>query len=378
MNGNWILSDESLNSHGLIIKTNGIDIEAFKENPVMLFNHDINQVIGKWTNVQKLGDKLIAEPEFDVEDPNATMVAKKIDKGLIKGCSIGILVEEVLPDENMNLVVLSSKLKECSITALPSNTNAVKLYYNINGVEQLMTKDELVTFSLKNKTINMSELENKDVEDVITNDNVDTTEETITETETNETEETTDVVESTESTEVIEESVIEATDATTDETEEEVIVEKVEDVVELSLTDRMLKLLNVSVSDNQKVENVILLTIQGLQSKVKEYDEIIEKQKKSEIEKYVDLNIASGKIKIKKEEALSLATSNFDTFKSLIDGFKVQVKLSDTIKEVEIKDEKRAWSFRDWEVKDPKGLAQMKENNITLFDKLYTDFYGKK
>lgn len=385
MYGNWILSDESLNSHGLVIKTNGIDIERFKENPVMLFNHDINQVIGKWTNIQKIDDKLVAEPEFDEEDPNAKMVARKIEKKLINGCSIGILVEEALPDENMNIVVLKSKLKECSITPLPSNENAVKLYASINGVEQLMTKDELVTFSLKNKQINMSELENKSVEDVIDNTITDTTETTITEEETVVVEETTEQVEETvEQTneEVVEEVIIDLQSEVeeTTQTSEEIFFndDKEEKPVEISLTDRIVKNLKLSIKEGQNVESVILLTIKGLQDKVEEYNKILEDQKKGEIEKFVDENITNGKIKINKEEALSLANANFDTFKSLIEGFKVQVKLTDVIKEQELNNERKSWSFRDWEKQDPKGLAQMKENNITLFNKLYTDYYGNK
>lgn len=40
----FLLSDESLNSHGSIIMTDGIRLDRFLANPVMFYNHEQ----GKW------------------------------------------------------------------------------------------------------------------------------------------------------------------------------------------------------------------------------------------------------------------------------------------------------------------------------------------
>ena len=62
----FLLSDKSLNSHGLIIMTEGIDMTRFLENPVMYYNHDRERgVIGKWINLRKENSKLYGTPVFD-------------------------------------------------------------------------------------------------------------------------------------------------------------------------------------------------------------------------------------------------------------------------------------------------------------------------
>lgn len=366
MNGNWILSEESLNYNNHYINTAGIRLENFDKMPVMLWNHNADHVIGKWTNIQKvqdpiLGNILVGTPEFD-DDELSSSVAKKIDKGFVKGCSVGVIpdMDTLMLDDNGKVIIIGCDLLEVSITAIPANQNCIKLYHN--GSE--ITDHELMTFAVKNKKINMSKLEKTENQDVDnTNDSTDVknTEETMPKSSEEQTEEAT-----TKSSE-------EQTDESTSEESEKTDLEGPEMVI----TNKIQNLLKLEVKEGQKIENVILLSIQSLQNKVKEYDEIVALQTKSKIETFVDDNIKTGKIKITKEKALSLANADFDSFKSLVENFKTQVKLIDAITTESKLDEKSNWTITDWQKKDPQGLKEMSINNTLLYEKLYNDKYKK-
>lgn len=47
-NVTFVISDESVNSYGKVILTDGIDISQFERNPVMLYMHERATVVGRW------------------------------------------------------------------------------------------------------------------------------------------------------------------------------------------------------------------------------------------------------------------------------------------------------------------------------------------
>lgn len=146
MKKTFLISDESLNSYGFRVLTNGISLERFEKNPIMLWNHtrsygDNNDTllpIGKWTNIRKEDDKLFADAEFDMDDAFAAKIAKKVEKGYINACSISIIaleesgdIDNVVQGQTRNTII-KSILREVSLVDIPSNSNAVSLY-DING-----------------------------------------------------------------------------------------------------------------------------------------------------------------------------------------------------------------------------------------------------
>ncbi|TNE29196.1 MAG: hypothetical protein EP346_06960 [Bacteroidetes bacterium] len=150
----FILSDESVNSYGFKVLTDGIDTERFNANPVMLYEHSYRDLIGTWSDVKIEKGALTATPEFDEDDKLALKLQKKVEKGILKGCSIGLRIlewgEEVTKDGGILLVAIRSELREGSLTAVPSNANSLRLY-DENGV-QLSDNDIHVKLSaLKEK-----------------------------------------------------------------------------------------------------------------------------------------------------------------------------------------------------------------------------------
>lgn len=146
----FVLNDETkTNSYGFRVLNAGINLERFKDNPVMLSNHwnSTDNVIGRWENIRIEGSQLKADAVFDENDEDAKKIASKVEGGYLKGCSMGIRYSyeymEEKPDGSYTLS--QSELYEVSIVAVPSNANAVKLY----SASGELIDEEQVTLSLQ-------------------------------------------------------------------------------------------------------------------------------------------------------------------------------------------------------------------------------------
>lgn len=148
----FVLSDESVNSYGFVVLTEGIDTSAFERNPVMLYMHNRDgNVIGRWENIRKDGKRLLGDAVFDDSTELAATVKKQVEKGFLRSVSIGI---EQIATEELNGVqtVTKCRLIEASIVDIPSNENAVKLFrrtggyvYNLKELETDNTPEDLKT-----------------------------------------------------------------------------------------------------------------------------------------------------------------------------------------------------------------------------------------
>lgn len=124
----FILSDSKLiNSKGFKVDVSKGRFERFDANPVMLYNHDIEQVIGRWENRRVENGRLLATPVFDKSDEKGAETARKVSEGFLRGASIGIYpinVEQI----GEEYVLTEWELVEASITPIPSDAGAIRLY----------------------------------------------------------------------------------------------------------------------------------------------------------------------------------------------------------------------------------------------------------
>lgn len=141
MSQTLILSDESLNAYGFRVLTNGIRLDRFVENPVMLYGHYREEKgtgrpilpIGKWTNVRRAENKLLGDPVFDMSDDFSTTIARKFQQGTLNAASINIDPLEWSEEDNMRLpgqtlpTITKCDLIEISLCDIPVNRNAVRL-----------------------------------------------------------------------------------------------------------------------------------------------------------------------------------------------------------------------------------------------------------
>lgn len=127
-NKTFILCDGAKrNSHGFRTNVAGIKLERFLANPVLLYQHDMERVYGRWINVRVEDNKLKADAEFDVDDPEAAKIAQKVERGFLKACSMGLCVENVVEVDG-EYVAMESELFEASVVSVPSDAGAVALY----------------------------------------------------------------------------------------------------------------------------------------------------------------------------------------------------------------------------------------------------------
>ena len=128
----FLVSDESDNSYGFKVLTEGIDITQFEKNPIMLYMHERPTIIGMWKNLRKEDGKLYADAVFDTESEKGGEVARQVEKGFLRGASIGITYQK---EYLKNGVLEKCRLFEISIVDIGSNPNALKLYDDTETVE---------------------------------------------------------------------------------------------------------------------------------------------------------------------------------------------------------------------------------------------------
>ena len=172
----FVLSDESVNSYGFRVLTDGIALDSFRRNPVMLWNHTRSWTdrdnamlpIGRWNDVRVEDGKLLAEAEFDMDDPFAAKIARKVEKGMINMCSIGIVVVEDSEDPELLVkgqtrrTVTKCRLREVSVVDIGANANAVVLYDTDGNIMEL-NADGGCAVGLINQPKKESEMELKKI-----------------------------------------------------------------------------------------------------------------------------------------------------------------------------------------------------------------------
>lgn len=151
------LTDESINSYGFITLTDSLDVSVFENNPVMLYEHNSLSVIGKWTNIRKEDGKLLADAVYDIDDDMAKKVMGKVERDFIKGVSVGMQIDPKSIKYNKDNVpmVTNAKLLEASICAIPSNSNAIRLYNNerqeLNNDDTKIFLNNIIDKKMENK-----------------------------------------------------------------------------------------------------------------------------------------------------------------------------------------------------------------------------------
>ncbi len=129
----YVLNDESVvNSHGFVLLNAAGRFERYNANPAMLFNHDSSLLIGQVTALRVEGTLLIGKAVYDEEDTLAAKCKRQAGKGILKGCSPGIIINAVelrtTPEGEERITVTDWELCEVSLVSVPSNRNALRLY----------------------------------------------------------------------------------------------------------------------------------------------------------------------------------------------------------------------------------------------------------
>jgi HK97 family phage prohead protease len=123
----FVLSDESVDRMGDVIRADGWDLRQFKANPIALFGHSHEQILGVWENVRVEGKKLLGSLKLAKPGTSELVdtVRSLIDQRIIKSVSVGFQPVEATPRKSGGFDFVKSLLHEVSVVAVPANPNAL-------------------------------------------------------------------------------------------------------------------------------------------------------------------------------------------------------------------------------------------------------------
>jgi HK97 family phage prohead protease len=134
---NAVASDESVDSHGSILRASGWDLSRFAKNPILLWNHQSGagpeNVLGRVeARVDKKNKRLLVDLHFAPagENPRADMVWGQIQRKEVRGLSVGFRpkkyhYEKVDGAEAETMIFDEQTLAEVSVVPVPSNENTL-------------------------------------------------------------------------------------------------------------------------------------------------------------------------------------------------------------------------------------------------------------
>jgi HK97 family phage prohead protease len=127
----FVLSDETPDRMDDIIMSDGWDLSNFKKNPIALFNHNPNFIVGKWTGV-KIADKAL-RGKLELAPAGTSdridEIRKLIEAGILKAVSVGFRPQDAKALDIKNpfsgTQFLKQELVETSLVSVPANPNAL-------------------------------------------------------------------------------------------------------------------------------------------------------------------------------------------------------------------------------------------------------------
>lgn len=140
------ISNDALDRHGTQFDIEGISLDNYRNNPVVLWNHGgglfgggVTVPIGKTVNIQKRGDSLFAEVEFDKGDQFAADIERKVRNGFLNAASVGFIPRSIeRGDEKGDPdVIEESELLEWSVVPVPSNPEALVSERELEAQEEI-------------------------------------------------------------------------------------------------------------------------------------------------------------------------------------------------------------------------------------------------
>ena len=130
----FVISDESKDSHGTVFRMLGWKFDRFVKNPVVTYGHpdpnggDPDVIIGR-AEVRAEGGKLMADVEYDMENPLAVKIRSKVERGFLNMTSIRAYVNDAergTGEDRDTMYFVDQELLDFGIVMHGSNKNAMK------------------------------------------------------------------------------------------------------------------------------------------------------------------------------------------------------------------------------------------------------------
>jgi HK97 family phage prohead protease len=130
----FIASNDKIDRMGDVINQSGWSLNAYKRNPVILFNHDSRSLpIGKGS-AEIIDGQLMIDIEFDENDELAKKIKSKVEGGFLNAVSVGFKPIRAVERNTLNqedkyygeygTYFEKAELLEVSVVTIPANSNA--------------------------------------------------------------------------------------------------------------------------------------------------------------------------------------------------------------------------------------------------------------
>src|SRR3954464_10482986 len=112
----FVMSDESVDRFGDIIVAGGWQLGNFRKNPMGLFGHNNNFIVGNWFNVRVDGNRLVGRLELlPPVSERLQELHTAIEHRMLRAVSVGFIPHDAEEIENtLGLRFTKSELIECS------------------------------------------------------------------------------------------------------------------------------------------------------------------------------------------------------------------------------------------------------------------------
>lgn len=128
----FIMTDETKDSYGDIVRAKGCDLSRFEGNPIALLNHQRDLILGTWQDVSRVAKRIEGTVVLADEGtaPHVDMTFKLMEQGILRAASIGFIPKdyEMMADEDgyfMGIDFTEWEMTECSVVSVPANPSAL-------------------------------------------------------------------------------------------------------------------------------------------------------------------------------------------------------------------------------------------------------------
>lgn len=126
----FVMATEEPDRVGDVIELAGIELAAFRKNPIALFDHRSTLIVGTWENVRIEGKKLVGRLKLAAAGTSRIVdeLRSLIEQRILRAVSVGFqpLDGEAIP-KTSGIRFTRSALMECSLVAVPMNSNALRI-----------------------------------------------------------------------------------------------------------------------------------------------------------------------------------------------------------------------------------------------------------
>jgi HK97 family phage major capsid protein/HK97 family phage prohead protease len=132
----YVISDMTQDRHGTVLSPDAWNLSNFRKNPIALFNHNPNFIVGNWEKVRAEGDRLIGRLKLLPKGVSYRLdeIRAAVEAGVLRAVSVGFLPRGPESDRLSKMELL-----EVSLVSVPSNPNALAIVRSLNISEDVQS-----------------------------------------------------------------------------------------------------------------------------------------------------------------------------------------------------------------------------------------------